>query len=138
MLTCWSVKPKSGIADDNAVGFEENHDKPPTSNPPEASKSRYPSGTFISNPLKASMDDIDDAKRFHEKIMPGVKVLDKKEASWMGGKTKVIKTIRALKWKWAGYLMRGNNKTWTRRVDDWIPRTSDRTKHRVAQHGMER
>ena len=98
LLTCWSVKPKSGIADDNAVGFEDNHDKPPTSNPPEASKSRYSSGIFISNPLMASKDDIDDAKRFHEKIMPGVKVLDKKEASWMGGKTKVIKTIRALKW----------------------------------------
>ena len=46
---------------------------------------RYSSGTSISNPLKASMGDIHDAKRFHEKIMPGVKPLGQ-EGSIMDGR----------------------------------------------------
>ena len=55
-------------------------------------------------------------QRSHEKKMLGITWKHKKTAKWIREQTKlqyIVKTIKMLKWNWAGHILQTNDNRWT-------------------------
>ena len=58
-------------------------------------------------------------QRSHEKKMLGIIWKHKKTAKWIREQTKlqdIVKTIKMLKWIWAGHIMQMNDSRWIKTV----------------------
>ena len=63
-------------------------------------------------------------QRSHEKKTLGITWKHKKRAKWIREQTKlqdIVRTIKMLKWNWAGHIMRTNDNRWTKRLIEWTP-----------------
>ena len=80
----------------------------------------YGSETWtLTKPLERKLRS---AQRGMERLMLGVTIMDKKNCKWIREQTKVddiIKTVKTLKWQWAGHICRRDDERWTKRVTDW-------------------
>lgn len=72
-------------------------------------------------------------QRKMERSMLGIKLQDKINNKTIRKKTKIYdinNKIRQLKWQWAGHVCRLDNKRWTKKITEWIPRDCTRSKGR--------
>lgn len=72
-------------------------------------------------------------QRKMERSMLGLKLSDKINNSTIRNVTKVRdirKTIRLMKWSWAGHTCRMDNNRWTKKAIEWIPRDEKRKRGR--------
>ena len=80
----------------------------------------YGSETWTTN--KAIERKLISTQRGMERLMLGIRLSDRKRASWIRDQTKVediIIGIKKKKWQWAGHICRRQDNRWTKKVTDW-------------------
>ena len=71
------------------------------------------------------------AQRAMERAMLGITIRGRKSSEWIRKKTRVrdiIQFIKQQKWRWAGHVARREDNRWSKRLTDWCPLDSKRSR----------
>ncbi|WP_440994831.1 hypothetical protein [Cysteiniphilum litorale] len=82
---------------------------------------------------KRSENQLRITQRAMERAMLGITLRDRKRSTWIRRVTRVndiIQVIKQHKWRWAGHLARIDDNRWSKRLTDWFPRDSKRSRKR--------
>ncbi|GBP39362.1 Putative uncharacterized transposon-derived protein F52C9.6 [Eumeta japonica] len=68
-----------------------------------------------------------------ERSLPNIKQKDRISLKCIRGRTKIADisyTIKKLKWRWVGHLLRNKTEKWAKLVSEWYPREANRKRGR--------
>ena len=66
--------------------------------------------------------------------MLGISLRDRKRSTWIRkvtGVKDIIQVVKQQKWRWAGHLARREDNRWSKRLTDWCPRDSKRSRKKT-------
>ena len=82
---------------------------------------------------KKSAEEIRVAQRAMERTMLGLTLRDRKTNKFVRKKTGVLDAVERyayLKWNWAGHTVRQSDERWNRKILEWRPMTTRRSRGR--------
>lgn len=89
---------------------------------------------------KKSAKKLETTQRAMERSMLGISLRDKIRNTEIRRKTKVrdiVKEVARMKWRWAGHIARCGDNRWTRRILEWRPRETTRSKGRPQKRWVD-